>query len=141
MKLTVGLIGLTHPHSAGYLRTLDLCNRVTDVIACDPDPEVCRRVVHEHAQVRETCFEPRALLDRADVPMVLVARPTDEVPEAVIAAARAGKHVFFFEEFVKNALDGEGSPFATVEDAQRVPEILDAAYASAKIGQVVYLNR
>lgn len=94
MKLTIGIIGLTHPHSAGYLRTLDVCERVTDVIACDSDPEVCRRVAHEHAKVRETCTKPQDLLDRADVPIVVVALPTDVVPATVIAAARAGKHVF-----------------------------------------------
>src|SRR5438034_711040 len=38
MSLTVGVIGLTHPHTPPHLRTLDVLSKVTGIALYDPDP-------------------------------------------------------------------------------------------------------
>src|SRR5579885_159290 len=94
MGITIGMIGLSHPHSPAYLRTLDALASVEGVVACDADSELRERVAREHPKVRSSCAEPGELWERADVPVVLVALPTNRVPDTVISAARAGKHIF-----------------------------------------------
>jgi len=93
MGIVVGMIGLTHPHSRSYLRTLDALNVVDAVALYDSNPEsfdaarqICRKVDRAYGDLRD-------LLARPDVPVVLVALPTNRVPDTVVQAARAGKHV------------------------------------------------
>jgi predicted dehydrogenase len=96
MALTVGLLGLTHPHSAMYLRSLDLLEQVERVVAWDPDPVARPR---QHGRKTERSYAGdgadglEALLARRDVPVVLVALPNDVTPGVVARAAAAGKDV------------------------------------------------
>ena len=39
MKVRVGLIGLTHPHSLAHLRTFAYLDEVEAVVVSDPSPE------------------------------------------------------------------------------------------------------
>lgn len=93
MGLVVGMIGLAHPHSTGYLRTFEALDEVTGVAVCDPDPAALARAAADFGKVERRYREPNELLARPDVPVVLITLPTDQVPATILAAARAGKHV------------------------------------------------
>lgn len=93
MSAIVGMIGLSHPHSAMHLRTLEASGEVQGIALCDPDPtarqrasDACRKASAAFANVDD-------LLDRSDVPVVFVALPNAETAEVVERAARSGKHV------------------------------------------------
>ena len=93
MTLTIGMIGLTHPHSRGHLSTLDTHDRVTEIAAYDPDAEARAAATKNWPKIDSTYDDLDALLARSDIPAVLVAVPNDQAPEVIIRAARAGKHV------------------------------------------------
>lgn len=118
MGITIGMIGLSHPHSPAYLRTLDALASVEGVVACDADSELRERVAREHPKVRSSCAEPGELWERADVPVVLVALPTNRVPDTVISAARAGKHIFCEKPCARSAR--EMQPVLAALEAARV---------------------
>ncbi|HUX88176.1 MAG TPA: Gfo/Idh/MocA family oxidoreductase, partial [Chloroflexota bacterium] len=93
MSLRVGMIGLTHPHSAMYLRTLESLDAVSGLVLCDPDPAARERVARECPKSEEAYADLDAVLSRPDVPVLLVTLPTNQVPEVLVRAARAGKHL------------------------------------------------
>ena len=93
MTLTIGMIGLTNPHSRAHLSTLDTYERVTEVAAYDPDPDARDAAAHTWPKIDTTYDDLDALLARKDIPAVLIHVPNDQAPEIVIKAARAGKHV------------------------------------------------
>ena len=114
-KLTIAMLGLTHPHSIAHLRTLETSSEVEAVVLWDSDPstlegpaaDVCRKVV-----VRST--ELDKVIEDSTVQAVLVALPNRDVPDVVISAAEAGKHIFC-EKPAAAALAGLRSAAATVE--------------------------
>ena len=93
MTLSIGMIGLTHPHSRGHLQTLDTYERVTEIAAYDPDADARARTAKTWPKIDTTYGDVDALLARDDIPAVLIAVPTDQAPDIVTRAARAGKHV------------------------------------------------
>ncbi|HEY3080910.1 MAG TPA: Gfo/Idh/MocA family oxidoreductase [Chloroflexota bacterium] len=93
MPLTVGMLGLSHPHTAMYLRTFDALARVGRVAMWDPDPAARERGAAASAKAERVHAELDELLGRADVPLVLVALPNDATPAVVARAAEAGKDV------------------------------------------------
>jgi predicted dehydrogenase len=89
----LGLIGLTHPHSAGHLRTLAVTPEVERVLLYDPS-EAAHGPARAHcAKAAEAFADVDALLGRPEVAAVVVALPTDQAPAIVARAAAAGKHV------------------------------------------------
>ena len=82
--LGCGSIGRRH---LGNLRTLGL----TDLIACDPSPEVCRALREE---LHVPCVTSWEEVRRAEPEVVLVASPTALHQEQAQAAAQAGCHLF-----------------------------------------------
>jgi predicted dehydrogenase len=90
---TFALLGCTHPHSRMHLATLRLAPEVRRVILWDPEPAAAEALA-PHAGVkfaRATDDLPSALGE--EVEFALVCRRNDETPDAIVAAARAGKHV------------------------------------------------
>ena len=93
MGIRVGMIGLTHPHSAMYLRTLESLAAVSGVVLCDPEATARERVVREYPKAVGAVADLEALLSLPDVPVLLVTLPTNQVPDVLVRAARAGKHL------------------------------------------------
>ena len=88
------------------------------------DPIACAALAgraDEPAQLLAVLIEadPFALCTAADVDVVVVATPTYLHAEYVIAAARAGKHVFCEKPIARSIEDAGGSPFValtTIDD-------------------------
>ena len=93
MGIIVGMIGLTHPHSAMHLRTLDALDAVDAVALYDSDLVTAGQTIGGCRKKSDVYSDLDALLERRDVPVVFVALPNHQTPEAVIRAAQAGKHV------------------------------------------------
>jgi predicted dehydrogenase len=93
MSLVVGMVGLTHPHSAMHLRTLADVARVDGVVLCDPDPAARERVAAEFPKTIGALADFDDLIARPDVPIVLIALPNNRAALAIARAADAGKHV------------------------------------------------
>lgn len=94
MAATVAMIGLTHPHSAMYLDTLDTLDEVVGIVLHDPDAEARRRIVATCPKVIADSSDLAAVLARADVTHVVVAVPTAQSAALLLAAIDAGKPVF-----------------------------------------------
>lgn len=93
MRVIAGMIGLTHPHSAGHLRTLDALEGVQDVVLYDPDPTARASGTGLCRKTRAVYADLPALLARSDLSVVVIALPNDRTPDAIVQAARAGKHI------------------------------------------------
>src|ERR1700674_2309012 len=93
MSLIVGMIGLTHPHFAMHLQTLDVLDRVDGVVLCDPDPGTLARIALASPKVVGTVGDVGDLLARSDVSVVLITLPNAETPNTIVRAADAGKHI------------------------------------------------
>jgi predicted dehydrogenase len=90
---TFALLGCAHPHSRMHLNTLRLSSKVERIWLWDPD-RAAAEALAAHAGEKlagATDDLPTALQD--EVGFALVCRRNDESPEAVVRAARAGKHV------------------------------------------------
>lgn len=90
--LNVAMLSKWHVHAAGYARELMTMDDVRVTCIWDEDAERGA----EWARELGVAFEPDldALLRRPDVDAVAVDCPTAMHPEVMIAAARAGKHIF-----------------------------------------------
>jgi predicted dehydrogenase len=93
MAMTVGMIGLSHPHSPMYLRSLAALDRVDGVAMWDPDPEARSVAAAASPKAHGVHADLDELLARPDVPVVLVALPNDATPGVIARAAAAGKDV------------------------------------------------
>ncbi|HVC34884.1 MAG TPA: Gfo/Idh/MocA family oxidoreductase [Chloroflexota bacterium] len=118
MGVLVGMIGLTHPHSPGYLRTLDALDVVDGVVLCDPVAAAREQAAQQCRKAEQRHVDLESLLARSDVPIVLVALPTDRVPDVVTRAARAGKHVICEKPCARSA--DELRPVLAVLEEHRV---------------------
>lgn len=116
--MTVGMIGLTHPHSAGHLRTLDLLPEVRQVVLYDPEPGA-HEPAHAHtAKAGDSYTQLDRLLGRDDISVVLIALPTNETPAAIVRAVTAGKHVLS-EKPVGRTADDFSPVIRALEDSRR----------------------
>jgi predicted dehydrogenase len=133
MGLTIGMIGLRHPHSAGHLRTLAAAPEVEAVVVCDEAAEA-RAAAGQHCpKIAATVADPAAVLGHPAVDVVIVTLPTDATPAAVTAAARAGKHVLCEKPGARTAAEFEpaltalaeaGRSFGVYYTWRRMPPIL-----------------
>ena len=94
MKVKVGFLGVTHPHSVPHLHTLELLEEVSAIIPWDEDDSAVKGLSSEAYPKLET---KRAsfgrIMEREDVPVVVSLATNDRNPDWVIRAAKAGKHV------------------------------------------------
>lgn len=88
----VAMMSRWHVHADGYANEVSDIPGVLITAVWDEQPERGR----QWAESRDAAFEPdyRKLLARSDVDGVIVASPTSMHRELIIAAAKAGKHVF-----------------------------------------------
>lgn len=103
MGIVVGMIGLRHPHSQAYLRSLDALDVVDSVALYDADAVALDSTSKLSNKASATYDDLSKLLARPDMPIVLVALPTNRVPDVVVQAARAGKHVICEKPCARNA--------------------------------------
>jgi len=89
MNLTVGMIGLTHPHSQPHLQTLHALDDVAQVLVWDEDP-AARRACRERWPKAREAGSLAAMLNPAEVAAVVVALPNRETPAILqqVAAER-----------------------------------------------------
>lgn len=124
MSATVAMIGLTHPHSAMYLDTLDALDEVGGIALHDRDTTVARGVAATCRKAVGVHDDLASLLDRAEVTHALVAVPTAASPTTLVRAIEAGKHVFTEKPAARTAAE-----FAPVLAAlERRPVAFAVAY-------------
>ena len=105
MRITAGMIGLTHPHSAGHLRTLDALEEIAEVVLYDPDPAARAGGPAMSRKVEAVETDLRSLLARPDVSVVVIALRSDQAPGAIVEAARAGKHIICEKPCARSAAE------------------------------------
>jgi 1,5-anhydro-D-fructose reductase (1,5-anhydro-D-mannitol-forming) len=112
--IRLGMLSFWHLHAKDYARAAEENPSTTIVAAWDEDPhrgaaEANRLGVDFHADLHE-------LLAREDVDAVVVDAPTNMHREVIVAAARAGKHIFTEKVLA-----------ATLHEAEEIVREVDAA--------------
>ena len=93
--IRVCLLGLTHPHSAAHLRTLDLLGAVEGIYLCpDEGEETPAALMRETTKILGVLPGLDALVSKRDAPVVLVALRNARVRVAALRLIRAGKHLY-----------------------------------------------
>lgn len=108
MKVKVGFLGVTHPHSGPHLRTLELLDEVIAVVPWDEDESAVERLRSESRPKLETTgasFEQ--IMEREDIPIVVSLATNDRNPDWVIRAAKSGKHVLTEKPVAADSRDME----------------------------------
>lgn len=117
MTVSVALVGVTHPHSAMYLETLETLNEVSGVVLVDADGAARAAIAAKSPKVRESCAELSQALE--SVTHVLVALPNDRTPAALLEAIEAGKPVFTEKPAARSAAELE--PVLHALERRRIP--------------------
>ena len=122
---TVALVGTAHMHSRMHLRTLNLCDEVQSIVLCDTDSAATDRLKAEHGEkVTETTTDFESLLARDDIPVFYMVLRNDHMPDACVAAARAGKHLMCEKPVGRNAAEA----LRVVAAAQQAGVVMSVAY-------------
>lgn len=133
MGITIGMLGLRHPHSRAHLRTFDASDRVECVVLCDDDATARDAAAAASRKAAGGCETLEALLAQDAVSVVCVALPTNQVPAAIARCAMAGKHVLCEKPCARNAAEFEpakseleraGLQFCVLYPWRRDPAIL-----------------
>jgi predicted dehydrogenase len=114
----VGVVGLSHPHSAMHLRTLAALERVERIALFDVDPNVCKHVAASSPKPTDVASSLAELLTWSQVPVVVIVLPNNVTPDAIVQAARAGKHVLCEKPCARSA--AELRPARQILQANRV---------------------
>jgi len=126
--LTVGMVGLHHPHSVGHLRTLDTLPEVARIVVWEADASVLDELRAEAPGTQlEAAADLAALLARDDLAFVVAAERNDRNPDLFVSILEAGHHLLAEKPFGRSA-----------DDARRV---LAAAQQADRQLAVFYTNR
>jgi predicted dehydrogenase len=91
-KITVAVVGVAHIHTPGYL---DLLKKRPDVrIKYVWDHDSARAEKRAQETGAQTVSDLKTVWDDAEVSVVVILSETNRHPELVLAAAKAGKHMF-----------------------------------------------
>lgn len=93
-KIKVGFLGVTHPHAAAHLRTLELVEEVSSVIPWDEDESAVGELAngaYSKLEFNHASFEQ--IMERNDIPVVVSLATNERNPDWVIRSANAGKHI------------------------------------------------
>lgn len=93
-RVRLAVVGVNHPHAAGFRENLLLMPEVEIVALYDPAPDVARRLVQPVLRGLPFYDDLPALLREQRPEAVLIALPNDATPDAIVHSARAGAHVF-----------------------------------------------
>lgn len=92
MAFKVGIIGLHHLHSEGYIRLLENLADADVTAIADEDESLLRRMGERHG-IRELFTDWRDLIRSSDVDLVIILLPHAICPDAAVLACEEGKHV------------------------------------------------
>lgn len=101
--LRIGVLGATHPHFAGRKGCIERDPNLTLTALCDPDPDACQALAQ---QCRVPAYaDPRDLLVKAPVDLVLIESTNRLNGEFAEQAARAGKGILLEKPGARNLAD------------------------------------
>ncbi|NMB24884.1 MAG: Gfo/Idh/MocA family oxidoreductase [Firmicutes bacterium] len=90
--MRIAMLSGWHVHAPGYAREILARSDARITAVWDEDPERGRKWAADLGVPFEECLD--AVLGRADVDGVVINAPTNRHPEVIVAAAKAGKHIF-----------------------------------------------
>jgi predicted dehydrogenase len=93
-KVRFAQLGVDHPHAAGLRQGLTLLPEIEVVGFYDPDPEAARALIAAPLRDRPIYGDQEALLEELRPDAVLVTLPNSLAAPAIVAAARAGCHIY-----------------------------------------------
>jgi predicted dehydrogenase len=93
MSLTLGILGLDHPHANGHLTALATAPEIGALRVWDAEPERLRQQVAKMANA-QAAAGPEELMDRNAVDALVVLLPTAQAAEWTLTAVQAGIPVF-----------------------------------------------
>ena len=127
-KTKMGIIGVNHPHSRLHLRTLQLMDEIESIFLYDSEQETLEQIREQSGdKVEDTYTELDEMLARDDMPLVFSLLRNDQNSDAVIKAAKAGKHVM------------SEKPVAT--DSEKMKQVIDAVEDAGIILSVCFQTR
>ena len=88
-----------------HLRTLEAHPGVAGLVLYDVDPGTRDRVATEFAKTKGIVNTVEELLDRSDVPVVLITLPNNQTPDLIVRAAAAGKHILCEKPCARSAAE------------------------------------
>ncbi len=93
-KIRIGQIGTSHPHASGKLLSVRTLSDTFDVIGVvEPDEQQWQRVRGQSAYKDIQRLSEDELLNRADVPAVVVETGVKQLVPTALRCIRAGKHI------------------------------------------------
>jgi predicted dehydrogenase len=103
----VALIGVTHPHSAMYLETLNELPEVTEVSLVDPDRMAADRIASTYQKTGAVYEDIASVLSQDDITHALVALPNNQTAATLVRLIDAGKNVFTEKPAARTAAEFE----------------------------------
>jgi predicted dehydrogenase len=140
MALRCGVIGLGY-WGPNILRNLASSSATEVVAICDSNMERCSQIVRQYA-VPLVSSDPQDLFDRPDIEALFIATPVSNHYPLVLAALRAGKHVFVEKPLAATVAHAE----QLVEEAEKrglrlmVDHVFVYSPAVRKIRQLITEN-
>jgi predicted dehydrogenase len=93
-RIRIAFLGVTHPHAASQVRTLQLVDEVESIVLCDEDATAAASLRAKCPdKIEETPLSLEQVIRREDVKFVWGCFRTDRNGPAVLRALQAGKHV------------------------------------------------
>ncbi|MBI3942263.1 MAG: Gfo/Idh/MocA family oxidoreductase [Chloroflexi bacterium] len=122
------ILGVTHGHSRGHLRTLQALQEIEGIYLWDEDPGALAKIQQEQEdKIAGTFTNLDDLLGQKDVFFAIAALRNDIGPEICLRTLAAGKHIMAEKPIGRTAADVE-------------PVVLAAERAGLQLG-VAYTNR
>ena len=104
MAFKVGIIGLHHLHSEGYIKLLENLSDADVTAIADEDESLLRRVGDKYG-IPELHQDWRDLIRNSDVDLVIILLPHAMCPDAAVRACKASRHVIV-EKPMSNRSEG-----------------------------------
>lgn len=101
----LAIVGLDHPHGAGWRRALALAEDLFEVVALVPRFGGATTSLEERYASLPRFETVKELLAKGDCDAALLTTPNAETPDAVVQLAEAGKHVLVEKPGAANAAE------------------------------------
>ena len=128
MNMNVAVIGITHPHTALYLETLEIVDPVDRIVLWDPDPSAIEkgRLIKSSKPIDVKHTLDDVLAD-PQTGAALVLLPNVDIPPCARRCHEAGKHVLIEKPGARRA--------------EELLPVINAARASATVLSISYPRR